>query len=135
MFFPFCSDRLYDRDRWPLVWEIEKTIQALVLADLPTVRSATSDMLKSMIRDLFHTQKASLLTDGYRDDMQWIDVFLDTEIPLLREFLTDLPTDMHDFPAISQIREYRLMPNENLSICMRDSDVFRTYIQESARLS
>jgi hypothetical protein len=133
MFFRFCSDRRYDEDRWDLVWEIEKAIQALILADLPAIRSSTPDELKDIVGTFLEERKTVFRAEGNRSDLQWVDAFLEAEIPRVREFVEHLPMDADDLRDASGIRDYGLMPNENLSMCMQESALFRLHIQGASR--
>ena len=134
MFFEFCSGEIYCQDRWPLVWEIEKAIQALILSDLPAVRSSSANTLWVMIADIVQDQGMFPAAQRNEPDVQWMINFIDEQRPYIRDFVESLAADALDLQDVSRIKDYGLLPTDNLSRCMKRSDSFRCHIQESAAI-
>jgi len=124
MFFSFVTEIVETSDKWILVWEVEKALQALILADSGFVQHASGQEITDSVFNIVTSQEWSreaLLVDNARSFMSG---YLAKVLPGVRHFVEDFARQGQSIDSVSA----SLMPTEKLCLCIQNCKDFRDHI-------
>ncbi|GMW02294.1 MAG: hypothetical protein AMXMBFR84_34300 [Candidatus Hydrogenedentota bacterium] len=128
MFFPFCSDHVYEEEVWAAVWVMEVAINSVLLEELQEPTSvnlqSSSDLavhIKTQIREYGFYSK--ILEEGVSGE--WVDDLLNSEAETIFAFLL-VATKLSSDEAWALLKPKVSL----LSECVRRSAPFHKRIAE-----
>lgn len=124
MFFSFSSDYLYEEDDWPWVWELEKEIQAFILAMREDLTDLDLNGLHEKI--VHHLEKTNFPSTSIAPRLAREKVwdYLRREVTHIADFIKSIAVA----PDFSCPRDLGLMPLPRFQQAISASKKFRQHL-------
>jgi hypothetical protein len=122
MFFQVFDEKINEKDRWCLVWNLEVSIHSTILAyEIPSIQKRSAKNLANLFLKYFLKDR----TDLPPKDKEWAKTFIEEQLPHIQQVVSKLSADFVDHYPRKKGMEFL---EANFDRCLRESEEFRDHI-------